>query len=395
MTVSDPATSVSPNVDISVGSRFHAFDLARELHSRQMLHRIYTGYPRFSAERFSLPRDRMASVWTHEPLNRIAGTLYRRKWFRTAPDFSLSDRFDRLVAKRLSPGANLFVGWSSQCLHSLLRARELGMTTIVERGSTHIEWQRDTLQEEAAITGMHAELPTPRTVERELAEYASSDYIAVASEFVAGTFVERGVPRCRLIVNPYGVDLGLFRPCVRSAVDNGLRVLHVGRASVRKGVHYLIDAVAQLRHATLTVVGAADSGISKLLTAPHVNFVGPVPGNELPRYYAQADVFCLLSLEEGLALVLAQAMASGLPVVATANTGAEELITDGMEGFLVPVRDPEAVAERLRFLASNKELRCEMGRRARAKVEKGFSWADYGERAAAAYRRILGGRTRY
>ncbi len=396
MTAHDSAPSESPDVDISVGSRFHAFDLARELHSRQMLHRIYTGYPRFSADRFFLPSDRMISVWTHEPLNRIAGSLYRRGRLKTAPDFALSDRFDRLVAKRLSPGANLFVGWSSQCLHSLLRAKELGMITLVERGSTHIEWQRDTLRQEATIAGIPVELPDLRTVERELAEYAAADYIAVPSEFVARTFVERGIPRHRLIVNPYGVDLRLFRPAEkRNRANASLRVLHVGRASVRKGVHYLTDAVGRLPHATLTVVGTADPGVSKLLTASHVNFVGPVPGNHLPRYYAQADVFCLLSLEEGLALVLAQAMASGLPVIASPNTGAEELITDGKEGFLVPIRNPEAVAERLRLLASDEGLRCEMGRRARAKVEKGFSWADYGERAAAAYRRILGGRTRY
>jgi glycosyltransferase involved in cell wall biosynthesis len=379
-----------PSVDISVGSRFHAFDLARELHARSMLHRIYTGYPQFSAKRFLLPPERMHSVWTHEPLNRLMSGLYHRGLLPTGPDFTLSDRFDRIVAGRLEPGANLFVGWSSQCLHSLCRAKELGMATVVERGSTHIEWQRDILREEAELTGMPVEVPDPRTVERELAEYQVADCIAVATEFVARTFVERGIPRERLIVNPYGVDLRLFQPTEPSTTGRGLRVIHVGRVSVQKGVHYLIEAVGRLPQATLTVVGAPDPDMSKLLSASHVNFIGPVPGRDLPRYYAQADVFCLLSLQEGLALVLAQAMAMGLPIIATPNTGAADLITDGVEGFLVPVRNPDVVVQRLRWLAENPEMRREMGRRARAKVESGFSWADYGVRAAAAYCRLIG-----
>ncbi len=389
MTLQGHSCPALPSVDISVGSRFHAFDLARELHARRMLHGIYTGYPRFSAKRFSLPPECMDSVWTHEPLNRLLSALYRRGVLPAPPDFTLSGRFDRIVARRLAPGANLFVGWSSQCLHSLFRARELGMVTIVERGSTHIEWQRDILKEEAELTGMRVEVPDPRTIERELAEYQAADFIAVPTEFVARTFVERGIPRERLIVNPYGVDLRLFRPVEPAHIGGGLRVIHVGGVSVRKGVHYLIEAVGRLPQATLTIVGAPDPGMSKLLSANHVNFIGPVPGRELPRHYAQADVFCLLSLEEGLALVLAQAMAMGLPIIATPSTGAADLITDGVEGFLVPVRDPDAVLAKLALLATDPVLRRKMGRRARVRVETGFSWTDYGDRTVVAYQGAL------
>ena len=118
---------------------------------------------------------------------------------------------------------------------------------------------------------------------------------------------------------------------------------------------------------------------------------GAVAGSALPRFYRCADVFCLLSVEEGLALVIVQAMAMGLPVIATPNTGAEELIQDGVTGFIVPARDPAAAAERLRQLAGNRELRRDMGRRARARVANGFSWSDYGARARALYLRIASG----
>ena len=106
-------------------------------------------------------------------------------------------------------------------------------------------------------------------------------------------------------------------------------------------------------------------------------------GRDLPRWYREADVFCLLSIEEGLALVLLQAMAMGLPVIATPNTGAEDLIEDGVHGFIVPARDSEAAAPRLQQLADAPELRRQMGARARARVAEGFGWADYGARARA------------
>jgi glycosyltransferase involved in cell wall biosynthesis len=375
-----------PLVDISVGSRFWAFDLARELLPAGMLRYLFTGYPAFSAERFGLPRSAFRSVWTHEPLNRLAAALHARTWINDSLQFPVNSRFDRIVARRLTPGADIFVGWSGFSQHSLGRASSLGMTTVVERGSAHIEWQRDTLQEESDRTGLPMEIPDPRMVDRELAEYATADYIAIPSEFVARTFEEHGVPRERLIVNPYGVDLTHFHS-QRPLVDrhDGLRVIHVGRVSARKGVQYLVPAVGKVSGATLTLVGGVDSGMDRVINRSHTRVIGSVPVEQLPRYYAAADVYCLLSIEDGFAMTLTQAMAMGLPVITTSNVGAAELVTDGVDGFVVPPRDPDAVADRLRQLADDPAGAVEMGQRARAKVAQGFSWQDYGARARRAY----------
>jgi glycosyltransferase involved in cell wall biosynthesis len=266
------------------------------------------------------------------------------------------------------------------------------MTTIVERGSTHIEWQAKELMEEARLTGLPFEGPLARTIETELAEYEATDYIAVPSSFAAHTFVAMGVKPAKLFINPYGVDLHLFTGSDTQAPAGkafGLRVLHVGRVSARKGVHYLVDAVSRVPSARLTLVGGVDEGLNaRVRSNVAVRVAGAVAGRELPRWYQQADVFCLLSVEEGLALVLLQAMAMGLPVIATPNTGAEELIEDGVQGFIVPARDPGAAAARLRQLAEAPNLRREMGERARARVREGFDWADYGARARSNYARI-------
>jgi len=384
----------SPSVDISLCSRFHAFDLARELSTLGMLHHLHTGYPAFLAPRWGVPRNAVRSVWTGELVNRALATLYRHKWLTASPDPFVCERHDRIVASRLRPGADIVIGWSSQCRATIAAAKRLGMLAIVERGSTHIQWQYQELMTEAGLTGLEVEVPHPRTIERELAEYESADYIAVPSTFVAGTFIAAGLPHARLLINPYGVDLSLFsdggRPSPFPARERGLRVLHVGGVAPRKGVHYLLEAVARVPEATLTLVGGISPGMATHVRRyGRVRAIGGVPGRHLPRWYREADVFCLLSIEEGLALVLLQAMAMGLPVIATPNTGAEDLIEDGVHGFIVPIRDSEAVARRLQQLADAPELRWQMGSRARARVAEGFGWSGYGKRARAIYETLI------
>lgn len=377
-------------VDISVGSRFHAFDLARELAGKGFLRDLHTGYPGWSARRFGLPKRALRSVWTHEPLNRLTDRMALCGWLpRIAWKPVLFERFDRIVARRLRPGADLFVGWSSQCLRSLAVARELGCRTIVERGSTHIEWQAETLREEARLTNQPVPQCDPRIVALELAEYELADAIAVPSQFAAATFIERGVPEYKLIVNPYGVDIARFRPVERPARRNPRVVLHVGQVSFRKGVHYLIEACSGLPDVQLRLVGAIHPEIRPWLDRPFIQAIGPVPGSELPQHYAAADLFALLSIEEGLAMVIAQAMASGLPVVATPNTGVEELMTDGVEGLIVPPRCPQSAGAAIQSLLDDPSRRQEMGIRARQRIESGFTWADYGQRASGHYRQLL------
>jgi glycosyltransferase involved in cell wall biosynthesis len=332
-------------------------------------------------------------VWTNEPLNRALSALHRRNWI-SAKDPFISQRHDRIVASRLRPSAaNVFVGWSGQCRCSLEAAHRLGMATVVERGSSHIEWQRNELTNEAQATGLPVDVPDARTIDQELAEYEMADYITVPSTFAASTFVSKGVPRAKVFVNQFGVDLMLFSNASEPPSmgrPTGLQVLHVGRVGPRKGVHYLMDAVQRVPNAHLTLVGALEPGMDVHVRGRgHVTVTGPAAGKDLPHWYRKADVFCLLSVEEGLALVVAQAMAMGLPIVATANTGVEDMIEDGVHGFIVPARDPAAAAHRLQLLADAPELRQEMGRRGRARVLDGFTWGDYGRRAASFYQRVL------
>jgi starch synthase len=114
-----------------------------------------------------------------------------------------------------------------------------------------------------------------------------------------------------------------------------------------------------------------------------VRFFGSIPRAELYAYYNQGLVFVLPSIEEGLALVQAQAMACGLPIIATTNTGAEDLFADGIEGFIVPVRAPEAIREKVLHLYKNPELRRGMGDASLRRVQSIGGWDSYGDSISA------------
>ncbi|MEO5374890.1 MAG: glycosyltransferase family 4 protein [Alphaproteobacteria bacterium] len=377
-------------VAVAVHGRFHAFDLAAYLHGRGLLAGLVTTYPDFATRRF-VPKDApvTSAAWL-EAWRR----LHARLKLPGSTDVFVAKAFGRFTARHLPVGADLLVGWSAASLEAITAAHARGMKVVIERGSSHIVHQTEVLDREHERFDLPWRRTDQRLIERELAEYERADAIAVPTSYAAETFKRRGIPAERLIVNPYGVDLALFRPSPPRPPDTPVRILFVGRVGVRKGVPWLLRAFALLdARAELHLVGPVEPGMDKVLALEPMERVvvrGPLPGAQLPQEYAAADIFCLPSLEEGLPLVVLQAMASGLAVVATPETGAGDVIRDGIEGRLVPSGDPRALAAALDALAGDPLLRSHMGDRARRAVESGLGWDDYGKRAVAAYEKLLG-----
>ncbi len=210
-------------------------------------------------------------------------------------------------------------------------------------------------------------------------------------------------------VIPNAVDTEVFQPKNRDSFREPIRKLHgipskapvilfVGGDWERKGLAFATAALARVRSqdATLLVVGAGSESqyiqlAKKYGVAERVVFAG-VTG-EVQQYYAAADVFVLPSLYEPFGLAVAEAMASGLPVVTSANVGASFLITDRVNGFvIVNPWDEDSLAERLDFLLSDEELRRAVGERARLTAEK-LSWDNVVRETMNVYKRVLGIRT--
>lgn len=375
---------------VSVAGRFHLFSLAAELLKRGQLERLITSYPKFETTKYGLPKSKVESILIKEALERGWRKLPEgwRSVFNI--EYEILEIYDRLAARKLVP-ADIFVGLTSSSLHAIRKAKEMGMVGIAEHGSSHPEYQRDILTEEYEKYGVKRAGFDERIIRKELKCYEEADYISIPSIFVKRTFLEKGIPESKLIHVPYGVDLSAFHQVAKE--DDKFRVVFAGGMSLRKGTHYLLQAFAELNlpNSELMLLGTLNKEMAPFFDryAGTFRHVGHVPQRELYKYYSQGSVFVLPSLEEGLAMVQPQAMACGLPVIATTNTGGEDIIRDGVDGFIIPIRNVEKIKEKILYLYEHPEERNKMAISAKERVSSGFTWTDYGNRIVAAYEKTL------
>jgi glycosyltransferase involved in cell wall biosynthesis len=208
------------------------------------------------------------------------------------------------------------------------------------------------------------------------AEALLADVVLVGSQYARDTMVPHGVDASRTAIIPYGADIEQFRPA-RNVHTNRFRVLFVGQLSQRKGIKYLLEAVRKLAIPKLELVligGVVGSGSGLVRYRDYFTHIPNVPHVEVHKYFQNADLFVFPSLHEGSAIVIYEALASGLPVITTVNSGS--VVRDGSEGFILPIRDIEALRDKISLLFEDRELREEMGRNARALAAQ-FTWQAY------------------
>lgn len=298
----------------------------------------------------------------------------------------------QVAERRLNDQRAAVASWG--CAEPVFRkAKSRGALCVLNYPLAHHRFTRRYLLEEAARQPAFADTlnshDRPAWQERQLdAEIDLADRILVGSNFVRDTFITEGVPAEKLVVIPYGADTALFEPPEQNKPGGkGLRVLFVGQIGQRKGISYLLEAARRTAgHGdSLTLVGQIQGNGQAL--APYrerFRHVPHVPRAELRDRYRQADVFVFPTLVEGMGLVVLEAMASGLPVITTPN-GPGDIVRDGVDGFLVPPRDVDAIVERLDQLRCDPELRREMGRSARIRAQE-FTWDAYRSKTVTALR---------
>lgn len=296
--------------------------------------------------------------------------------------------FDRWVAghvRRVHP--RIVVGHDSSSLASFAAAREIGAVSVLNQVTGHIDAALQIFREEAVRNPDFAEALTPppaRIIERCRREALEADHVLVPSEYVRTTLIERGTPAGRIAVLPYGVDVERFRPQPREP-RRTFRMLFVGNIGQRKGIKYLLEALRRLKlpDSELVLVGRIVGDATAL--APYADLfrhVPHVPYHEVHRLFADADLFVYPSLHEGSAFATYEALASGLPVIATPNTGS--VVRDGTDGYLVPVCDVDALMAKIELLYRDPGLRAAMGVAARERATA-FTWRAYRERLAALF----------
>jgi glycosyltransferase involved in cell wall biosynthesis len=233
--------------------------------------------------------------------------------------------------------------------------------------------------------------------------FLAMDRIHCVSSELAEHCLELGAHPDQLHVAPVGTDLGTFTPAASAPRPDGLalRIVSVGRIGWSKGYEYALTAVRQLRDAghriTYTIAGAADDADPAVTLAIHefglqdvVHRVGQLSRREVRDLLAGSDVFLSSALSEGSSVATMDAMAMGLPVVVTDVGGQSEIVADGLHGFVVPSRDPAALAAAVVKLLPS-ETRRAMGAAGSEKVRAEWDSARQLDRLAELYRDLAAG----
>jgi len=370
---------------------FHVPALQRALSEDYQTHYISTWSPKRQGPNPDLPRR---NIW---PMH-YALQIYRMyPWlqFRNETYSLFVAAFDTLLCSSLKPtNFDAYIPLSGISLWSGRKIQKAGRPVILECGSTHTDHQHEVVSAEFRRNGINYPLFPKSYRDRVRQEFQEADFIFLPSRFVANTFVERGIPKEKIYLNQYGTDTSLFKPGEDSATERPFRVICPSGVNLRKGARVLVEAWKKLcwTDAELHWIGSPEPMTRHLFTPmPHgIVWHGWMYQNQLAELYASCDVMVLPSFEEGFARVMIEAAASGLPVIATPESGVEDFFTpDAPEGWLISANSVDALCEALITAKRDRDATRKLGKRAAERAREGFGKVDYAERARANFKEAL------
>lgn len=352
-------------------------------------------------------RDALAGLWTStKTSNGIPPNKFRRAWiFHLAmkPFYAVAaPRFPERIYHALLP---LWLGWVRRqnpppmdVVHAIMGygaeafalAEKVGALKVIDASSSHPTsffgfWQR-----ECDLFCPGATVGIPRSLfARANRDLERADLIACPSRFVRDSMIYNGISESKCIINPYGVDTSVFTP--RKALPPKPRFICVGGIGLRKGHQYLFRAFEKVRRtmpeAELICAGDyhADFKFEKSHwegSFTHHRLLAP---HELAKLLHECSAFVLASNEEGFARAIIEAMGSGLPIIATHESGATTLVEDGVHGLIVGSRNVEQLAAAILRLANDRALNERMGKAAYDRGAQNNSWNDYTQRLLRFY----------
>jgi glycosyltransferase involved in cell wall biosynthesis len=303
---------------------------------------------------------------------------------------------DRRIASRLSTLANLraVYAYVDGALESFRAAKAAGLATIYEHPIVHWKKVRQIQEEEAQLhpewkATLGALRDSAEKFARKDEEIALADRIVVASTFSKDSLALAPGLSAKIHIVPYGAPSPNVHPNNRLTNDR-LRVIFVGGLGQAKGLGYLLEAAQRHeRHIELTLVGKR---LSPLIPEQRVldrhRWIPSLAHDDLLAEMSRQDVLVLPSLHEGFGLVILEAMSQGLTVITTAHTGGPDVIQDGREGFIVPIRSSDAIAEKLGLLAGDRAMLAGMKEAAQKKAAL-LTWEGYRSRLVEVVRGCL------
>jgi starch synthase len=383
-------------VDQAVFGVFHHFELGRELYRRNLLGTIYSTFPWARLKREGLPQAKVETFpWIHAP-EMLLWRVGIPSWISDRTGYLNALLFDEFTSRRIGD-CDAFVAISGAGLKTGGLVQKRGGKFVCDRGSTHQRYQERLVSEEHQRWGVNIQVSDLRDTIREEKIYDEADAITVPSSFARRSFIESGIPAAKIHMIPYGVNLSNFAKVADPPTDT-FEVLFVGGVALRKGIPYLLEAFGRIKHPAkrLRIVGGMSPCVKQVLhrlPQDKVDFLGALPQTSLPHIMSSSHLLVLPSIEDGFGLVLSQALACGCPVLASINTGAEDLFTNGKEGFVVPIRDVGALTERMQQLADDPKTQREMSEAALRRAKDLGGWTEYGSLWKSLLRRLTNAST--
>ncbi|NES98126.1 MAG: glycosyltransferase family 4 protein [Desertifilum sp. SIO1I2] len=301
---------------------------------------------------------------------------------------------DRHVAQSHLQGLRAVYAYEDGAACTFEAAKQAGILCLYDLPIMFYRMSREIQAEEAErfpelAPSLQAAKEPQWKLERKEKEVQLADRIFVASSVTQRSLLAFGVDAAKISVIPYGAPLEYFHP--KPKPDRCFRAIYVGRLEPRKGIHYLLEAWNSLKlpNAELWLVGINEYPPGWLdRYAGSFRYIPSVPHTALNDYYSAADVLVFPSLVEGFGLVLLEAMACGIPIITTPNTAGPDLIADGTEGFIVPIRNVEILQEKLEWCYSHRGELALMGKAARQKAEQ-LTWRLYRQKLADRVQSLL------
>lgn len=309
---------------------------------------------------------------------------------------------DRAVASSLLRSSPLTTqavyAYEDGALETFQQAKALGVSCLYDLPIAHWRIMHKLLQEEAErlpewASTMEALRDSTAKHARKDEEIYLADHIFVASSFTRASLTEYFGESFKISTIPYGCPQPLVAHPTQRQDGEPLKLMYVGHLSQRKGVADLITALNRLEiDWQLIMAGPLPSvippALHRLLSDPRCTWLGVLPHRTLLEAMTHSHVFVFPSIVEGFGLVITEALAAGLPVITTPHTAGPDILTEGHDGFIVPIRDPDAIAQRITLLAENEPLRAQIALNA-LQTAAHFSWSTYEMGIASRVRELI------
>lgn len=365
---------------VSCGTKFHSDHLAYQLQRRNILLKLITSHPSIAHHRVKIKRGNILFLppifVVSLGLKKILGKFY---FFQGRLEWILCLIYDWMASLFVPIETDISISWAWSSLQTIRAVKRNNGITILEECGSCNKYQENLLQEEYENLSLKYVSKTfNKIISRELLECEEADFVLCPSRHVVDSFLKQGISSNKLIFIPYGVELELFSPQPRK--DSIFRILFVGTVGVRKGIIYLLEALKVLEiQFECLIIGKVESDFKNLFQtySPFFKHIERVEHSQLKYYYSNASIFVFPSLDEGMAYVQLEAMACGLPVICTPNSGGDSVIRDGQDGFIVPIRDPISIKDKIEYLYQNPSELQRMSQNSLLRAKE-FTWERYG-----------------